>query len=141
MIAGVHTARGISAINSAGIVTDIRLTDGGAKYVLPPTLTVGDPTGVGTGSYEYNELVTGSESGTTAHVNSWDATNNTLELKIISGSFSVGETLVGSASSASRAVLTINTDDVIDPYTDNDNIEIEADGILDFSESNPFGNP
>ena len=141
LIAGVHTARGISAINSAGIVTDIRLTDGGAKYVLPPTLTVGDPTGVGTGSYEYNELVTGSESGTTAHVNSWDATTNTLELKIISGSFSVGETLVGSASSASRAVLTINTDDVIDPYTDNDNIEIEADGILDFSESNPFGNP
>ena len=34
-----------------------------------------------------------------------------------------------------------HTDDVIDPYTDNDNIEIEADGILDFSESNPFGNP
>ena len=140
LIAGVHTARGISAITS-GIVTEIRLTDGGAKYVLPPSITLGSPTGVGTGSYEYNELVTGSESGTTAHVNSWDATTNTLELKIISGSFSVGETLVGSASGASRAVFNINTDDVIDPYTDNDTIEVEADGILDFSESNPFGNP
>ena len=140
LIAGVHTARGISAITS-GIVTEIRLIDGGAKYVLAPTITLGSPTGIGTGSYEYNELVTGSESGTTAHVNSWDATTNTLELKIISGSFNVGETLVGSASGASRAVFTINTDDVIDPYTDNDNIEVEADGILDFSESNPFGNP
>ena len=62
-------------------------------------------------------------------------------MKIISGSFSVGETLVGSASGASRAVLTINTDDIIDAFTDNDNIEIEADGIIDFSESNPFGSP
>jgi len=140
LITGVHTARGVSAIN-AGIVTEIRLIDGGAKYVIPPTITVGSPTGVGTGSYEYNEVITGSVSGTSAHVNSWDATTNTLELKIISGSFSVGETLLGSASGASRAVLTINTDDIIDPYTDNDNIEVEADGIIDFSESNPFGNP
>ena len=140
LIAGVHTARGLSAIN-AGIVTEIRLIDGGAKYVIPPTITVGSPTGVGTGSYDYNEVITGSVSGTTAHVNSWDSTTNTLELKIISGSFSVGETLVGSASGASRAVLTINTDDIIDAFTDNDNIEIEADGIIDFSESNPFGSP
>jgi len=140
LIVGVHTARGVSAIN-AGIVTEIRLIDGGAKYVIPPTITVGSPTGVGTGSYEYNEVITGSVSGTSAHVNSWDATTNTLELKIISGSFSVGETLLGSASGASRAVLTINTDDVIDPYTDNDNIQNEANAILDFTEVNPFGTP
>jgi len=140
LIVGVHTARGVSAIN-AGIVTEIRLIDGGAKYIIPPTITVGSPIGVGTGSYEYNEVITGSVSGTNAHVNSWDATTNTLELKIISGSFSVGETLLGSASGASRVVLTINTDDVIDPYTDNDNIQNEANAILDFTEVNPFGTP
>ena len=136
------TAAGTALISSAGIVTAIRITDAGSGYSSTPTITIGSPAGLGnTGSYAFNEVVTGSTSGTTAYVNSWDATTNVLELKVISGSFLAGETLVGSASSASRAVLSINIDDIIDPYADNDNIETEADAIIDFSEKNPFGTP
>jgi len=32
-----------------------------------------------------------------------------------------------------------NADDTYDKYTENDEIESEADDILDFTESNPFG--
>ena len=136
------TATGTALISSAGIVTAIRITDAGSGYSSAPTITIGSPTGLGnTGSYTYNEIVTGSTSGTTARVNSWDATTNVLELKIVSGTFLTGETLVGSESSASRSIRLVNTYDVIDPYADNDNIETEADAILDFSESNPFGTP
>jgi len=136
------TATGTAIISSAGIVTAIRITDAGSGYSSAPTITIGSPSGVGnTGSYTFNEIVTGSVSGTTAYVNSWNSTTNVLELKIITGTFLRGETLVGSASSASRAILTLNTDNIVDPYADNDNIETEADAILDFTEKNPFGTP
>ena len=32
-------------------------------------------------------------------------------------------------------------DDLVTPFADNDNIETEADRILDFTQSNPFGDP
>lgn len=136
------TATARALISSAGIVTSIRIIDAGSGYSSVPTITIGDPIGLTTsGTFEYNEVVTGSTSGTTARVNSWNTITNVLELKIVSGSFIPGETVVGSASSASRSILSINTDDIIDPYANNDFIESEADSILDFTETNPFGNP
>ena len=136
------TATARALISSAGIVTAIRIIDAGSSYSSVPTITIGAPIGLTTsGTFEYNEVVTGSTSGTTARVNSWNTITNVLELKIVSGSFIPGETVVGSASSASRSILSINTDDIIDPYANNDFIESEADSILDFTETNPFGNP
>ena len=32
-------------------------------------------------------------------------------------------------------------DDLVTPFADNDNIETESDKILDFTQSNPFGDP
>ena len=84
--------------------------------------------------------MTGSISGTTARVRSWNATTNELEISIANGSFVEGEVVVGSASSAKYQVLSY--DDFNDNgFADNDQIEEEADLILDFSESNPFGMP
>ncbi len=134
-------ATGRAVINSVGIVTEVRVTNAGLGYTSVPTITIADPIFGSTGSYQYNEVVTGASSSTTAYVNSWDATTNILELKVVSGTFLAGEMLLGSTSGANRAVRTVNTDDIIDPYADNDTIELEADSILDFSESNPFGNP
>ena len=54
--------------------------------------------------------------------------------------FTNGETIVGTASSATFAVDFHTNDDVYDKYTDNDSIQTEADLIVDFTESNPFGN-
>ena len=85
--------------------------------------------------------MTGSISSTTALVKSWDSSTNVLGVSNISGTFVKGDVLVGSKSGASYKVRIITTDDINDTYAQNDEIELEADSIIDFSESNPFGNP
>ena len=68
-IPGEETARALSVINSAGIVTGIYVTYGGVGYQDPPTITIAGPvgfeTGTGVGRFIFNEIVTGSTSGTT----------------------------------------------------------------------------
>ena len=66
---------------------------------------------------------------------------NQLEISNISGSFVSGETVVGAASSASYQIRSVETNMNNDGYSDNDEIEIEAEQIIDFSEFNPFGIP
>ena len=141
IISGVATATGRSLINSAGIVTSIHITDSGSNYILPPTVTISSPYSSGSGEYIYNETVTGSISSTTAVVKSWDSSTNTLNISNISGTFVNGDIVVGSESGASYKVRIVTTDDTNDPYAQNDEIELEADSIIDFSELNPFGNP
>ena len=135
------TATGKAYINSVGVVTAIYITNAGAGYTTVPTVTISSPYTSGSGNYRYNETVTGSISGTTAIVKSWNSPTNTLEVSNITGVFVNGDVLVGSASSASYKVRIIKTDNIVDPFADNDNIESEADSILDFSETNPFGTP
>jgi hypothetical protein len=141
IIPGISTARAAANINSAGIVTSINILDTGFGYILTPEVTVEAPYSLGSGTFKFNETVTGSVSGTTARVNSWDSTINQLEVSIISGSFVSNEIIVGQESGASYKLRVLNTDNLVDPYADNDNIEVEADTIIDFSESNPFGMP
>ena len=64
-----------------------------------------------------------------------------MEVSIVDGNFQVGEILTGQESGAKYVIGGTNDDDLVDPYADNDNIEIEADTIIDFSQSNPFGMP
>lgn len=135
------TATAVSIINSAGIVTSIRVVDAGVGYTFAPTITIGSPETGNIGSYILNEIVTGSISGTTARVKTWSSITNILEVSIISGSFVSGENIVGAASSASRQLRVVNTNDINDPYAQNEEIELEADQIIDFSETNPFGMP
>ncbi len=135
------TATGRAYINSVGVVTSIYITNAGAGYTTVPTVTISSPYTSGIGTYRYNEIVTGSISGTTAIVKNWNSTTNSLEVSNISGTFVNGDVLVGAASSASYKVRIIKTDNIVDAFADNDNIELEADSILDFSETNPFGTP
>jgi hypothetical protein len=135
------TAIAVSMINSAGIVTSIRVIDAGIGYTFAPTITIGSPDIGSVGTYIFNEVVTGSISSTTASVKSWDSLTNVLEVSIISGSFVDGEAIVGSESAASRRLRVISTYDINDPYAENEEIELEADQIIDFSENNPFGMP
>ena len=142
LVAGIHTATGNAIVSAAGNITGIELTDTGANYVLEPTITVAAAsTSGGTGTFEFNEIVTGSVSGTTARVRKWDATTFDLEVSNISGYFTTGEVIVGSASSASYEIRAIDQNINDDGFADNTDIETEADNILDFSEQNPFGIP
>jgi hypothetical protein len=135
------TANGRAYINSAGIVTTISIIDGGCGYTSEPTITLSSPYSSGIGTYIFNETVTGTISSTTAIVKNWNSVTNILQVSNLSGSFVNGDLIVGSESLASYKVRIIETDDINDPYAQNDEIESEADSIIDFSESNPFGNP
>ena len=77
--------------------------------------------GGATGSFSSNEVVTGSISGTTARVEKWNYTN-VLDLSNISGTFLVGEILVGSRSGAEHKIIFIDTEPTDDGYADNFNI-------------------
>ena len=111
-----------------------------ASHVLTPTVTLSDPSLDSTGNYIFNEIVTGSTSGTTGRVRTWDSSTNVMEVSSVTGSFTLGETLVGQSSGASH-VLRISDVTLDSGFADNANIETAADAILDFTESNPFGVP
>ena len=56
-----------------------------------------------------------------------------------SGAFTVGELLTGADSGAVYQLKAIEKDNTVSGYPDNDEIELEADNIIDFTENNPFG--
>ena len=136
------SAAATAIVSAGGSITQIRITNAGLGYTTSPVITIANPPQiVGVGTFVFNELVTGSTSGTTARVRSWSVITNVLEVASVSGSFTPGETIVGAASSASRTLRTIDNFAVQDGYSDNSDIEIEADSIIDFSNTNPFGMP
>jgi hypothetical protein len=129
------------AVIENGVVTRIGITTTGIGYTENPQILIQTPYMVGFGTYIYNELIIGSSSGNTARVKSWNSTTNKLELSNITGDFSPGETLVGTASSATYQIKKVTVDNLNDPFAQNKEIQTEADYILDFSEKNPFGIP
>ena len=143
------TFNGISSISAAataildnsGSITAINITNAGLGYTVAPTITISSPSFIGFGTYQFNETISGSRSGVTARVRSWNSNTRKLEISNVTGSFIKGETIVGSASSASYVISLINENILNDKYSSNDDIEVEADKIIDFSESNPFGMP
>ena len=137
----IISAAATAVVSSAGTITEIRITNAGLGYTQSPTIVIGSPSLSSTGDFIFNEIVTGSISGTTARVRSWNSVNNILEVSSVSGYFSVGEDIVGSTSGSLHQLRKIDTNPTNDGYSTNDEIEIEADQIIDFSETNPFGMP
>ena len=136
------SAAATAIVSAAGTITQIRITNAGLGYTTSPIITIANPPQiVGVGTFVFNEIVTGSTSGTTARVRSWNVITNVLEVATVSGSFTPGESIVGTASSASRKLRSIDTFADEDGYSDNNDIETEAEDIIDFSSTNPFGMP
>ena len=135
------TATARAVISSAGIVTSIRYTDAGVGYTTgdTPTISLSAPDVGAFGDYAVGDTVTGAASSTTGVVNNWNKTTGVLEVKIVSGTWTLGEEIVG--INATRKLRVINTDDLVTPYARNDEIELAADDILDFTDKNPFGDP
>ena len=150
---GLSTANatGVAIVSAAGTITDIRLTNAGFGYASPPVITIANPnTGVGRGNFFLNEIVKGQSSLCTARVKDWDADTNVLKISNISTNFALNEILVGSATTrefpgmgqtGSYTINKISLDDFQDDeFANNLVIENEADGgLVDFTESNPFG--
>ena len=138
---GISTATGIATVSAGGTVTHINILDSGYGYTVTPEITVSAPESTGSGTFQFNEIVTGSSSGTTARVRVHNAVDNTLEIATISGDFVAGETVTGETSGATAEIRVVSTEPNDDGFADNINIETEADSIIDFSEQNPFGMP
>ncbi len=138
---GISTisAAATAVVSSAGTITAINITNAGTGYTEAPTITIGSPYLAGIGTYIFNEVITGSTSGTTARVRSWNVNTSVLEIASASGEFVSGETVVGEDSEASYMIRAITEFEASDGFSSNDDIETEADAIIDFSEGNPFG--
>lgn len=143
---GGTNATAIAIVNTNGELASIRYTNAGAGYTAAPTITIDSPdSGEVEENYQFKELVRGVSTGTTAIVSNWDRDTRVLEVtKPTDPGFTLGEFVVGigttqNGSNARYRVSTISTQDEVDTFADNEPFETEANSILDFTESNPFG--
>ena len=94
----------------------------------------------GTGDFVAGEIVTGGSSNVTSEVKSWNSATRQLIVFNRSGTYAIPETLTGNTSGAAWTSATYNTLNNMNSDTDqNFTLETQADAILDFTESNPFG--
>ncbi len=136
------SAAATAIVSAAGTISAIHIRNAGVGYTVTPTISIASPGSSGSGNYEFNESITGGTSGATARIRTWDASTNELEIYNITGTFVKGETITGSSSGASHLIRIIDYTNFDDAgYGDNDEFELQADAILDFSENNPFGMP
>tara|TARA_B100000131_G_scaffold157537_1_gene152806 strand:+ start:1177 stop:2613 length:1437 start_codon:yes stop_codon:yes gene_type:complete len=140
---GISTvsAAATAIVSTAGTISAIHITHAGAGYTVAPTVTISSPGSAGQGNYSFNEIVTGSVSGATARVRTWSAVTNEIEISNIDGTFKVNEDLTGASSGAVQRIRLIDYTNFDEGYGENDEFELQADAIIDFSEGNPFGQP
>ncbi len=149
--AGIASDRavGIASIGDAGNgfnqVNSIFVSNPGTAYTTAPTVTISNPETIsGVGTYLFNEIVQGMRSGAQARVKSWDKDTGILGISNIGigttvSGFFAGEDVKGLTSEALFSVSLYDDEDRTDKYNEGDIFESEADAILDFTESNPFG--
>ena len=113
-------------------------------YTSAPTVTIANPETIsGIGTYQFNEIVQGMRSGTQARVKNWDYDTKVLKVGNVgigtTTGFFTSEDIKGLTSGALFSVSRFDDDDSTDKYNEGDIFESEADLLIDFSESNPFG--
>ena len=117
----------------------IDITNGGSGYTSASASFTPAPSGI-TGAFTVPETVTGSTTGTTANLVEWDAGEGFVKLKTPTGSFAIGELIVGSESGAQIVLDNRDEQATADPkYSESVTFENFGDDIIDFSEGNPFG--
>ena len=97
----------------------------------------------GTGTYSTGETIyQGTDlasANTTAEVVSWTSSSKTLRVMNLVGTFNTTYNVVGGSSSASYSFTSTDyQQDKQDTTSDSYKLELEADAVLDFTESNPF---
>jgi len=80
-----------------------------------------------------------SPGNVTAKVAEWDEDTRTLSVAYANGTFDTNELICGYDSNAKWSVASFDTLDMTDSFSENRQLEDEADDILDFTEKNPFG--
>lgn len=115
----------------------------GESYIFPVTMKTG-----GTGTFSAGETVTqtytegSTQKTTTAKVVKWDTATRQLRLTYLVGNVKTNVAFVGQTSSANWVVNDFDTIDILidnNAYDENRYYENKGDIIIDFTESNPFG--
>ena len=136
---------GIDATSGFNEVKNIFVSNAGKSYTTAPTVTIANPETIsGIGTYQFNEIVQGMRSGTQARVKNWDYDTKILKVGNVgigttTTGFFAGEDIKGLSSGALFSVSVFDEDNSTDKYNEGDIFESEADLLIDFSESNPFG--
>ena len=137
---------GIDDVSGFNEVKTIFVVNPGAAYTTAPIITIDNPETIsGIGTYQFNEVVQGMRSGTQARVKNWDYDTKILKVGNVgigttTTGFFPGEDLKGLTSGALFSVSVFDDENSNDKYNEGDIFESEADLLIDFSESNPFGN-
>lgn len=102
----------------------------------------------GTGRFdiENTEVIYQGASANTATaqalIRGWDASTRTIDAIRVRGTFAGGVVIHGASSGAAWTLATVDTDTPlatqVEDFTDNKILQQEAEGIIDFSEHNPF---
>lgn len=138
----------VDPVISNGTVSELRFVNTGYGYTTQPSVVISGISTIGVGTFIYNESVIGQTSGTVARIRDFRTVisnfpgippSTYLKVSINDGKFYPGEIIVGSISSTRYLIKEYTTDSYDDPYNQNEEIEDAADLIIDFSESNPFG--
>ena len=117
----------------------IDITNAGSGYTSATAAFTAAPSGI-TGAFTVPETVTGATTGTTANLVEWDAQEGWIKLKTPTGTFAIGELIVGSESGAQIVLDNRDEQATADPkYSESVTFENFGDDIIDFSEGNPFG--
>ena len=117
----------------------IDITNAGSGYTSATAAFTAAPAGI-TGAFTVPETVTGATTGATANLVEWDAQEGWIKLKTPTGTFAIGELIVGSESGAQIVLDSRNEQATADPkYSESVTFESLGDDIIDFSEGNPFG--
>ena len=136
------TLTGINILSGGSGYKSVRLidiTNAGSGYTSATAAFTAAPSGI-TGAFTVPETVTGATTGTTANLVEWDAQEGWVKLKTPTGTFAIGELIVGAESGAQIVLDSRNEQATADPkYSESVTFESLGDDIIDFSEGNPFG--
>ena len=138
-VSGGTTATAKAFLNSSGGISTVRIINAGYGYTTAPNITISAGSTISTGNYIFGETVTGSISGATGLVKDWDAETKILKVSGFGTAFIAGDVVVGAASTATYIIKDSGDFVSTPPYDSSDDIQEEFDGIVEFTEINPFG--
>ena len=126
------------------IVTGVQEIDDAGTF---SSYTIQLNVAAGTGTYQNKEIVyqaldsTEANATVVAVVQEWNKKANTLNVTNIAGEFVPNRNIIGASSNASYVLANFDPlkDNLRDESSDNYIIENQANSIIDFSETNPFG--
>lgn len=126
-----------STVISGGIVTKVNAPS--LPFVYGDEIYDQQGNVVGISGYAPSINIDRSPGNVAGKVATWDPATRVLNVAYLNGTFDVNERIEGVDSNAKWTVTSYDSLNMTDSFSENREIELVADDILDFTEQNPFG--